>query len=118
MAVIDVNEELQRMLRCMEETLFNELIMKINTKKTKFLVCCRNNNIKIRIPNLQDNREIQQVEEFSYLGSIISKDGKCKKEIIKRICQVKTAFNKKKWAFYFKKYQHTHLEESSENICT
>jgi len=31
-AVIAENEELQNMLRCMKETLFNELNMKINTK--------------------------------------------------------------------------------------
>jgi len=38
-AVIAENEEeLQRMLRCMEETLLNEQNMKINTKKTKVLV--------------------------------------------------------------------------------
>lgn len=35
-AVIDeTEEELQKMLRRMEETLFNVLNMKINTKKTK-----------------------------------------------------------------------------------
>ncbi|KAF0761830.1 Reverse transcriptase domain-containing protein [Aphis craccivora] len=36
-AVLADSEELQRMLRCMEETLLNELNMKINTKKTKVL---------------------------------------------------------------------------------
>jgi len=48
-AVLADSEELQRMLRCMEETLLNELNMKINTKKTKVLVCSRNNNIRTRI---------------------------------------------------------------------
>ncbi|KAL4082173.1 hypothetical protein QTP88_005266 [Uroleucon formosanum] len=81
-AVIAENEEeLQRMLRCMEETLLNELSMKINTQKTKVLVCSRNNNITTRI-HLQNNQEIKQVEEFSYLGSIVSKDGRSKKEIV------------------------------------
>lgn len=47
--------------------------MKINTKKTKVLV------IKARI-HLQNNQEIEQVEEFSYLGSIISEDGRSKRE--------------------------------------
>ncbi|XP_025417940.1 uncharacterized protein LOC112688792 [Sipha flava] len=98
-AVIAKNEEeLQRMLRCMEETLLNELSMKINAQKTKVLVCSRNNNITTRI-HLQNNQEIKQVEEFAYLGSIISKDGRSKKEIVKRICQAKLAFNKKRGLF-------------------
>jgi len=42
-------EELQRMLRCIKETLLNELNMKINTKKTKVLVYNRKNNISVRI---------------------------------------------------------------------
>ncbi|VVC30385.1 Endonuclease/exonuclease/phosphatase,Reverse transcriptase domain [Cinara cedri] len=98
-AVIAENkEELQRMLRCMEETLLNELSMKINTQKTKVLVCSRNNNITTRI-HLQNNQKIKKVEEFAYLGSIISKDGRSKKEIVKRICQAKIAFNKKSGLF-------------------
>lgn len=48
-AVLAKSKELQRMLRYMEETLLNELNMKINTKKTKVLVCSRNNNIRTRI---------------------------------------------------------------------
>lgn len=42
------NEELERMLRFMEKTLLNEQNMKINTKKTKVLVCSRDRNIKAR----------------------------------------------------------------------
>ncbi|KAF0772940.1 Reverse transcriptase domain-containing protein [Aphis craccivora] len=94
-AVIAENEEeLQRMLRFMEETLLNELSMKINTQKTKVLVCSRNNNITTKI-HLQNNQEIKKVEEFAYLGSIIRKDGRSAKEIVKRICQAKIAYNKK-----------------------
>lgn len=81
-AVIAENEEeLQRMLRCMEETLLNEQNMKINTKKTKVLVCSSDRNIKARI-YLQNNQEIDQVEKLAYLGSIISEDGRSKREII------------------------------------
>jgi hypothetical protein len=41
-AVIAKNEEkLQRMLRCMELTLQNELNVKINTKKSKFMYVTR-----------------------------------------------------------------------------
>jgi hypothetical protein len=69
------------------------LHMKINTKKTKVLVFSRYN---IRIRSKLNNSEIkEQVEDFIYLCSTISSDGRCKKEIIKRICQAKVAFNKK-----------------------
>jgi len=78
----------------MEETLLNELNIKINTKNTKVLVCSRKRNIRARI-HLQNNQEIEQVKEFAYLGNIKSEDGRSKREIIKRICQAKIAFNKK-----------------------
>jgi hypothetical protein len=53
------------MLRCMEETLLNELNIKINTKKTKVLICSRNKNIRARIYK-QNNKEIEQVKEFAH----------------------------------------------------
>lgn len=72
--------------------------MKINTKKTKVLVCSRNNNIKAII-HLQDNQEIEHVEEFTYLGSTISEGGRNKKEMIKRIFHDKIVLNKKECFF-------------------
>lgn len=72
--------------------------MTINTKMTKVLVCSRNNNIRARI-HLQNHQAIDQVEEFIYLGSIVSKDGKSKKEIMKRISQAKISFNQKRRLF-------------------
>jgi hypothetical protein len=66
-------------------------------KKTKVLVCERENNTKIQIK--VRNQTIEQVDEFTYLGSTISKDGRNRSEIIKRICQAKIAFNKKKTIF-------------------
>lgn len=78
-AIIAENEEdLQTILRYMEGTLLNEINMKINTKKTKVLVCSRNRKIRARI-HMQNNQEIEQVEEFAYLGSIISEDGRSKR---------------------------------------
>lgn len=53
--------------------------MKINNK---VLVYSRNHDIRARI-HLQDNREIEQVEKFVYLGSIVNENGRNKKEIIK-----------------------------------
>lgn len=63
-AVIAENEnELQMMLRLMEETLLNELNTKKkkNKKRLKFLYVAKNNKIKARI-HRQNNQEIEQVE--------------------------------------------------------
>jgi len=79
----------------MEETLLNEQNMKINTKKTKVLVCSRNNNITTRI-HLQNNQAIEQVEEFAYLESIVSEGGKSKREIIMIIRQANISFSIKR----------------------
>jgi len=79
------------MLRCLEETLLNEL-NKINMINTKVLLCRRNNNIKSRI-HLQNQQAIEQVEEFTYLVSTYL--GRSKREIINRICQAKISFNQK-----------------------
>jgi len=43
-----------------------------------------------------DGKEIEQVTEFCYLGSLISSDAKCYKEIKKRIAMGKEAFTKRK----------------------
>ena len=39
--------------------------------------------------------ELEQVTEFRYLGSTITENGRCSKEIQKRIAMAKEAFNKK-----------------------
>jgi len=44
-AVVAENENLPSILSTKEETLLDELNMKINAKKTKVLVCSRINNI-------------------------------------------------------------------------
>jgi len=41
------------------------------------------------------NMELEQVTEFRYLGSTITENGRCSKEIQKRIAMAKEAFNKK-----------------------
>jgi hypothetical protein len=59
------------------------------------------NNIRTRI-KLKVGETIEQVKDFIYLGRTISSDGRCKKEIIKRISRVKVAFNKKRNIFISK----------------
>ena len=51
--------------------------------------------IKIMI----DQKQLENVESFKYLGSILTNDGRCICEIKCRIAMAKAAFNKKKALF-------------------
>lgn len=46
---VETKEGLQEILRTMEETMNNELHMKIKMKKTKVLVCSRNNYTRVKM---------------------------------------------------------------------
>ena len=50
-------------------------------------------NIKI------DQKQLENVESFKYLGSILTNDGRCTCEIKCRIAMAKAAFNKKRTLF-------------------
>ena len=76
-------------------SILNDYNMKINKKKTKVLVCskeaeARKTHVKFEGENLQ------QVKEFSYLGSKITTDVKCHSEVKQRIHQAKKAFLSKR----------------------
>jgi hypothetical protein len=43
-----------------------------------------------------DQKELENVESFKYLGSILTNDGRCTCEIKCRITVAKAAFNKKR----------------------
>src|SRR6218665_718951 len=62
--------------------------MKINTKKVKVMKISRvegeERSIKITI----DEKEIEKVTKFCYLGNLISDDAKCHKESKKRIAMM------------------------------
>jgi hypothetical protein len=47
--------------------------------------------IKIMI----DQKQLENVEYFNYLGSMITNDARCTREITSRIAMAKAAFNKK-----------------------
>ena len=42
-----------------------------------------------------NNRELKKVYHFKYIGSVLTRDGYCTKEIEMRIYVVKEAFNRK-----------------------
>jgi len=64
--IAEKKEDLQEILRTMEEVLINELEMKINTKKTKFLACNKSSYTEIKI-YIERNFKIEQVENFTHL---------------------------------------------------
>ena len=68
--------------------------IKIKKQKMKILVCSKNmvdrTGIKLK------NEMIQEEEEFNYLGSKITSDGRSCMKIVSRIHQTKTTFNEKK----------------------
>ena len=43
-----------------------------------------------------DQQQLENVESFKYLGSMLTNDGRCACEINSRIAMAKAAFNKKK----------------------
>ena len=71
-----------------------EYQLKMNTKKTKILVCSRREEAKTKIKI--GKQKLVEVDEFCYLGSRITSDGRSKKEIISRIAQAKRAFIQKR----------------------
>ena len=62
----------------------------MNVKKTKTMVISRNNNTKANITI--NNEELEQVEEFKYLGQTITADAKTEKEIRIRTGIAKSRF--------------------------
>ena len=46
-----------------------------------------------------DQKQLENVEFFKYLGSMLKNDGRCTREIKSRIVVVKAAFSKKKTLF-------------------
>ena len=65
----------------------------INIRKTEVMVITRDDQPPRT--NIRIGRDtVRQTEEFIYLGSIVTSDGRCEKEIRKRIILAKNAFGK------------------------
>ena len=67
--------------------------MSINCKKTECMVVSKRNDIlkcKVKVKD----ETIKQVAAFNYLGSTITEDARCEKEIRRRIALAKSAFSK------------------------
>ena len=71
--------------------------IEMNVEKTKAVRISRQPfPVKIMI----DQKQLENVESFKYLGSILTNDGRCTCEIKCRIAMAKAAFNKKRALFY------------------
>src|ERR1044072_9304688 len=71
-----------------------EFGMSINVKKTKIMRVSKSDARKFEIK--VNGEYLEQVSEFKYLGSTITEDGRCQKEVRIRIAMAKGAFNKRK----------------------
>jgi hypothetical protein len=70
--------------------------MEINVEKTKTMRISRHPTpLQIKI----DKKPVENVEEFNYLGNIITNDARCTREIKARIDMAIAAFNKEKTLF-------------------
>jgi len=70
--------------------------MEMNVEKTKVMRISRQ---PFPANIMTDQKQLQNVESFKYLGSILTNDGRCTCEIKRRIAMAKAAFNKKRTLF-------------------
>ena len=70
--------------------------MEMNVEKTKVMRISRHPfPVKVMI----DQKQLENVESFKYLGSILTNNGRCTCKFKCRIAMAKAAFNKKKSLF-------------------
>jgi len=70
--------------------------MEMNVEKTKVM---RISSQPLSVQNMIDQKQLENVESFKYLGSIITNYGICTCEIKCRFALAKNAFNKKRVLF-------------------
>ena len=70
--------------------------MEMNVEKSKVMRISRQ---PLPVKIFLDKKQLENVESFKYLGSILTNDGRCTCEIKCRIAMAKAAFNKKRALF-------------------
>jgi len=68
----------------------------MNVEKTKLMRISRQ---PFPVKTMIDQKQLENVECFKYLGSILTNDGRCTCAIKSRITMAKAAFNKKRALF-------------------
>lgn len=88
-------KDTNQILNYLDSTL-NKFKLKINSNKSKAMVVSKKYDQSMTANVKLKNDRIEQVQEFCYLGSLITQENKSKKEIGRRIALAKHAFEKKK----------------------
>ena len=86
-------EGLQKMMDALNDTA-RVYGMKINIGKTKAMRVSRNRGGSVSIHI--ENQEVEQVDKFKYLGSVVTDDGRSENEIKIRIAMAKEAFMRRR----------------------
>ena len=66
----------------------------MNVKKTKTMVFTKSLDIP-KISITIDGKIVEQVSSFAYLGALVTEDGRCEKELVRRIAIAKRNFASK-----------------------
>ena len=66
--------------------------MEMNVEKTKVMRISRHPS---PVTIMMDQKQLENVECFKYLGSLLTNDGRCTCEIKSTVAMAKAAFNKK-----------------------
>ena len=85
------NEDLQKIFDVVKSTSVQKGL-DMNVKKTKTMVISKKEGIQATIQ--VDGKQLEQVQQFKYLGQTITNEGKSNKEIQIRIAQAKSMFMK------------------------
>ena len=93
--IAESEEELQKLVDRVKEGSL-EYGLEMNTKKTKTMVIRRNVKEEAKVNIKVDGVILEQVESYQYLGQLITDDGRCEKEIRRRIGIARTNFLKMK----------------------
>ena len=88
--IAKTQEELEDMVYRLVDT-GRKYGMEINIDKSQVMSVSRSNeSLQIKV----NNRELKEVDHFKYLGSLLTRDGYCTREIKMRIAIAKEAFNR------------------------
>ena len=93
--IAESEEELQKLVDEVKERSL-EYGLKMNTKKTKTMVVRKNVDEGCRVRIVVDGVTLEQVDKYTYLGQVITEDGRCEVEIRRRIQIARTNFLKMK----------------------
>ena len=90
--IANSRENLRELLQALKEE-SEKRGLNINKKKTKIMVFSKKETPPTCKIILEE--ELELVSSFDYLGSLVTSDGKCLRDIKKRIALAKQAFNNK-----------------------